>query len=222
VLEEKSWDSAFPKIVTTALAVFLIGFLLWWLYLTKSTREDVDRPVAVVESVDGRNGERAAPGSETTVAEEDASESDTAADTLTAASGLQRKPSGEAEQVVEGQTTTPMVREDIKTDSTKTVGSTSAPADLARYAGKYLIHVSSFRGASRVRVDSDYLTGSGYDIVVARVDLGSKGLWYRIYVGPFETRSDATNTKIRLDENPRFRSTRITRVPSNSVPDTES
>ncbi len=218
VLKERSWDSAFPKIVTTALAVFLIGFLLWWLYLTKATREEAHRPVDIVESVSDLDGEQTRPSDESPVAREDASGRDANADTVTTARGFQRKPTGEAERVAQEQTTTPPVP--VKEGAE--MSSASAPADLADYAGKYLVHVSSFRGAARVEDDSDYLTGRGYDIVVARVDLASKGLWYRVYVGPFDTRSEAANTKIRLDENPRFRSTRITRVPAKPVPNTES
>jgi cell division protein FtsN len=48
---------------------------------------------------------------------------------------------------------------------------------------------------------------------VYHVDLGSKGMWYRVYVGPFATRDDAMDTKIKLDENPRIKSTRVSKVP---------
>ncbi|MDH3217035.1 MAG: hypothetical protein OEN01_12230, partial [Candidatus Krumholzibacteria bacterium] len=41
-LGEKKANSVFPKVITSFLGVFLIGFLLWWLYLTKSFRNDVD------------------------------------------------------------------------------------------------------------------------------------------------------------------------------------
>ncbi|MCK5408543.1 MAG: hypothetical protein KAJ37_13835, partial [Candidatus Krumholzibacteria bacterium] len=180
VVEGKSWDSVFPKIVTTALAVFLIGFLLWWLYLTKATREEVDRPVDIVESVSGLDGEQTRPGGESPVALDGTSGRDANVDTVTIAHGLQRKPASEAERVVEGQTTTPPVeRERVAEGQTTTppvsvkeageMSSASAPADLEDYAGKYLVHVSSFRGAARVEDGSDYLTARGYHIVVTRV-----------------------------------------------------
>jgi len=219
VLEERSWDSAFPKIVTTALAVFLIAFLLWWLYLTKSTREETGRPADIVESVDGWSGEAEVPGGEGPVGQEKVTGTDAKAGTTAVASGPQREASSESEGVVESQTAAPPATAE---DAVEPARSALVTADLDDYAGKYFVHVSSFRGAARVQDDSDYLTERGHDIVITRVDLGNMGWWYRVYVGPFDTRNDAANTKIRLDENPRFRSTRITRVPPKSIPETES
>ena len=92
-------------------------------------------------------------------------------------------------------------------------GTFSILDELAPYAGKYLIHVSSFRRKDHAQSDADYLAGRGYSTIVAGVDLGEKGLWYRVYVGPFASRADAQTMKIRLDENPRVLSTRITKVP---------
>ena len=44
------------------------------------------------------------------------------------------------------------------------------------------------------------------------LDLGTKGNWYRVYAGPIDTRDDARNLKKLLDDTPRVRFTRITRV----------
>ena len=55
--------------------------------------------------------------------------------------------------------------------------------------------------------------GWDYPVFLYRIDLGGKGIWYRVYVGPANTREEARAFKIKLDENPRIQSTRIARVP---------
>ncbi len=73
--------------------------------------------------------------------------------------------------------------------------------------------MSSFKGIEKAREEAVYLSGGGYPVFIYRVDLGSKGMWHRVYVGPYATREDAMEHKIKLDENPRIKSTRISIVP---------
>jgi len=84
---------------------------------------------------------------------------------------------------------------------------------LDPYANQYLIHVSSFRKLENAKDEAFYLLGWGYPVFIYRADLGSKGMWYRVYVGPSTTREEAMEHKIKLDENRRIKSTRIARVP---------
>jgi cell division septation protein DedD len=226
----RSSNSAFPKIVTSVLAIFLGGFLLWWLYLTKSIRDDTDQPARVVESIVGQGEERGALVTDPSEATADEPvDGGAPAESLAAARGLPRQIASEGgDQPASDRTTTPVGSEQTaaptETDRTTTSvgttpgerGSVAVPEELRDYAGRYLLHVSSFRGIQRARNDADYLSGRGYDIVIAQVDLGSKGLWYRVYVGPFATEREAETTKIKLDEIPRVRSTRITRVPGTA------
>jgi len=251
----RSWNSAVPKIVTSALAVFLVGFLVWFLYLTRALREEGEPPaIDVTEVMREDRGEQATVGGDSvtmpgTGSPEDLAATDedlasaTRADTAGAATGLHRRPNGDKpERVVDGQTksqdtsavdervtTPPKPLEETVTstpppDTTppRTTPSPSVPADLVGYAGKYLVHVSSFRGTTRAQSDADYLKERGFATVIAQFDLGEKGIWYRVYVGPFDSRDDALTVKIRLDENPRVLSTRITRVPIQRVQDGES
>ncbi len=86
-------------------------------------------------------------------------------------------------------------------------------ATLGEFASHYVVHAGSFRGIDKAKEEALYLLGWGYSVFIYRVDLDSKGIWYRVYVGPFVTEQDATATKIKLDENPRIRSTRVSKVP---------
>ena len=84
---------------------------------------------------------------------------------------------------------------------------------LDDYSGAYLVHISSFRELERASVEAQSLADRGYAVVVALVDTGSKGLYHRVYVGPYEFREAARMEKIKLDEIPFVKFTRITKVP---------
>ncbi len=211
-LDERSGSSVVPRVVTTLLAVFVVGFLLWWLHLTKSMREDADPAADVAGStrldtvpstpevgLGAQGGALAMPDSVASipVSTADGDEArESAADSGVAEVEPPKEPASGPAVPVERDIVAP---------------------ELSAYAGKYLVHVSSFRGLNRAEDDADYLKGRGYETLIAHVDVGDKGLWYRVYVGPFQTEREADLMKIRLDENPRVRSTRITKVPSQTT-----
>jgi cell division septation protein DedD len=205
-------SSMFPRLVITTITVLLVVFVAYWLYLTRSIREDVDGPMDLTEmAVPAQQaGPAAGPGAtaDTTNTGSVAAVGDTAATDTAKTSPEQTTASAE-------QTTTPPPAEPTSRPATQPTsqGAPSLLEQLSDYAGLYVIHVSSFRRHRDAESDAAYLQGRGYETIIAQVDLGEKGIWYRVYVGPFETREEAGRIKIRLDENPRVRSTRLTRVP---------
>jgi cell division septation protein DedD len=65
----------------------------------------------------------------------------------------------------------------------------SKPAAVA--SGSYLVQVAAVkqrRGADELR---DRMKKKGYVAFVEAADLGAKGTWYRVYAGPFSSKSDA-------------------------------
>jgi len=84
---------------------------------------------------------------------------------------------------------------------------------LGQFAGQYMIHVSSFQSVRRTEDESFYLLGWGYPVFIYHVDLGGKGKWFRVCVGPYATQAEAQAAKIKLDGNPRILSTRLSKVP---------
>ena len=46
-----------------------------------------------------------------------------------------------------------------------------------------------------------------------KTDLGSKGIWYRVYVGGFTSRSEAEKTRDAILELPEFRYAQVKRLP---------
>lgn len=88
---------------------------------------------------------------------------------------------------------TPVAAPPVEKLEPQTVESTSLPAAVP--AGTYSVQVGSF--SSRVdadRLKKDLLT-KGYAVFVAEADLGAKGVWYRVRLGPY---SDAEMAKKAL------------------------
>ncbi|HBG61490.1 MAG: hypothetical protein A2Y03_06100 [Omnitrophica WOR_2 bacterium GWF2_38_59] len=58
-------------------------------------------------------------------------------------------------------------------------------------ASFYAIQVSSFKNSSKAQQDVDNLIKKGYEAYIMPMNLGSQGVWYRVYIGKFETKSSA-------------------------------
>ena len=208
--------------VTSFVVLVLVAFVVWWLYQTRSVRERAvsarrtpstaqpapttdslrsDRPIkppqvaAEEETPVGRAESEPVPGGEEAAGG--------------AAGGAESARSGESaesamDRVAPSESSQPIL---------STPDSIYVAASLGEFAGQWVVHSGSFRRIDKAKEEAEYLLGWGYSVFIYRVDLESKGVWYRVYVGPFATREDAMTRKIKLDENPRIRSTRVSKVP---------
>jgi len=52
---------------------------------------------------------------------------------------------------------------------------------------KFTIQVASFQDKARAELVSEELKKKGYIPVISAKDLGDKGIWYRVWVGDFES-----------------------------------
>ncbi len=198
-LDKKTRGSRWLRIVTPVVGIFLIAFVVWWLYLTKSVREReqrlADMPTRPVVT------EPATPSADTTAAvSSDSTATPDAGIGVPIASGPVQQATPE---------TVPPERD----PNVEYANGVPLAERLDEYANKYLVHVSSFRRIDHAKDEALYLMGWGYPVFLYRIDLGGKGIWYRVYVGPSDTREEAEAFKIKLDGNPRIQSTRIARVP---------
>ena len=64
-----------------------------------------------------------------------------------------------------------------------------APASAA--TGSYIIQVASVQKMDGAQDLMGRLSKGGYPAFVEKTDLGSKGVWFRVYVGPFASKSSA-------------------------------
>jgi|GEM_PF-7089480 cell division septation protein DedD len=58
----------------------------------------------------------------------------------------------------------------------------------------YFIHVSSFKNDQHAANESLAYVRAGFQSKSTRVDLGDKGIWYRVYLGPYASHSEAQQT----------------------------
>ena len=222
VEKRRRGNSIFAKVVTSLLGLALVAFLLYWLYLTRSARDGdpaAVTPPQTTQQTDRQSDQQpGAPADTTTLAAVGtvSTSAGTGDDTETSAAS-----DDAAEEVSEPPAAQPRATEPVTIKKVEGSAPIALRAnaegvivekELKNYVGQYVVHVSSFELVENARKDADYLTGRGYDVFLYHVDLGRKGLWYRVYVGPFERREAAREQKIRLDENPRVRSTRIVKV----------
>jgi hypothetical protein len=234
--ERKQTSSIWAKIIPAVIAVALIGFLFWWFIITKPMRgEEGEARLAAVDTAEAA-GEAPAAG-EPAVSEPDETAGESGAISARAVQGDSTVPdereedAGPAGDRIPGEdrpvedevevSSEPSQQQGVTRDGARgeTGGRDVFPeevyvaADFTEFAGKYLVHISSFRDVERAKEDAAYLLRNNFAGCVIPVDLDTKGIWYRVYAGPLETRDDALQQKIMLDELPRVKFTRITRAP---------
>ncbi len=66
---------------------------------------------------------------------------------------------------------------------------TSKPAAVA--SGSYLVQVAAVKQRQGAEGLRDRMKKKGYAAFVESADLGAKGTWYRVYAGPFGSKTDA-------------------------------
>jgi hypothetical protein len=220
---KSSISALLPRIITAVLGVFLIAFVAWWLYLTKSVRQQAETPARPVERVGAGPAptqEGGMPAADTTAAE-----GGTGVDV---AVGVETPPvpaQGDGGGVVEtprdagivtgaGQVRPiPELQPPVSSQVGRSVDGVRLFTSLREFAGSYVIHISSFQTMKNAQEEALYLYGRGHPVLMTHVDLKEKGKWYRVYVGPFDTSQTADSEKIKLDEVPRVKFTRIKKVP---------
>ncbi|WP_305041566.1 SPOR domain-containing protein [Geoalkalibacter sp.] len=81
-----------------------------------------------------------------------------------------------------------------------------APLKVAPTAadGRYVVQVGSFRSAEDARNLSDRLKGKNFPAFVQQADLGAKGIWYRVRIGPYAESADAQSVVARLKSEERI------------------
>lgn len=193
-------SSLLGKIAMGIIPIVLVAFLFWWLFYTKSYRDEKTQPVdrqtpVVAVLTDSADTDVQPEPADTTVLPKE-----TPAD----------------DQVEEAVSKT--VEPD---DGQRIIDAAGEPeeADLVVYdnlapmSGRYLIHISSFRAVANAESDARYLLGKGFEVFIARIDLKAKGVWYRVYVGPYDTRDEARENKLKMDTLERVKFSRITKAP---------
>jgi len=62
----------------------------------------------------------------------------------------------------------------------------------------YSIHAGSFREIDMAQTEINRFGKSGFNGYIERVNLGSKGVWYRVKIGLYDTRAEAETAEKAL------------------------
>jgi cell division septation protein DedD len=88
------------------------------------------------------------------------------------------------------------------------------PAKIKTSAGMhYAVQISSSQNKTKSVAMVDLLKTKGFDAYVEQIDLGAKGLFYRIMVGPFETEKEAKKVQTQLSADSKFSGAYIRHLP---------
>lgn len=82
------------------------------------------------------------------------------------------------------------------------VTASSGPAVSAE--GRYVVQVGSFRAVEDARTLRDRLVRKNYPVFVQQADLGDKGIWHRVRIGPYAESADAQRVATRLKDEERI------------------
>jgi DedD protein len=72
------------------------------------------------------------------------------------------------------------------------------PAAKAAVSGAYIVQVASFPQSADALALKERLAKKGYSAYTQEADLGAKGVWHRVYIGPFDDSATAGKTVERL------------------------
>jgi cell division septation protein DedD len=97
--------------------------------------------------------------------------------------------------------------ETVKTPIPEKVFQAAKPAPVVKPAKpqvdpekvKYILQIASFPQPDEAGKLLGKLTQGGYDVYVQQADLGSKGVWYRVFVGPVTGKSRATSMQGKIE-----------------------
>ncbi len=213
---EDQGSSFLPKIITGVLALLLIAFLFYWLSITKPLRGPEETLPKKGESHESSTDESTATRQPRSSAAESslAGPTSAAVDSSRPLSVIHASNEADLERGTDSKNTIA-----IDSEARPAVVETGILSDkesllreLSGFKGKYLIHISSFRAIDRAKSETDYLLKNEFEAFIAKVDLGAKGIWFRVYCGPMDTRERARELKLELDELARVKFTRITKV----------
>jgi cell division protein FtsN len=152
--------------------------------------EEVESIVSA-ETVAAGEGDAAKPSieaeSEAPVVPDEA-ESVVSADVIVFGEGAVAKPSAEAELAAP-----------VASESTEAVVPVKSKPVTAPF---FTVHVGSYRKRASAASEVARIKAKGYDAFIERVDLGKKGVWYRVKVGRFKIRAEAEQLQEKIKKIP--------------------
>ncbi len=95
----------------------------------------------------------------------------------------------------------------------KTVAAKPAKTEPAPRRGRYAVQVESSQDKSRAALQVETLKKNGFPAFLEQADLGDKGRYYRVMVGPYQTKTQAKEAQSALARDSRFTNSLIRYIP---------
>ncbi len=100
-----------------------------------------------------------------------------------------------------------------KTKAPAPAKDTSPPPKKAVQRGHYAVQVESSQDRTKASLQVRLLKDKGFKSYLEEVDLGDKGRYFRVMVGPFQTKAEAGKVRSALAEDSRFTGSYIRYLP---------
>ena len=204
-IEKKQAVILLILMLAVSLVSFVLGFRVGRATAPTDSSAQLEAPLRV--PVD-KKGEAAVEGE---VKEEgrpvDVAESLTFYETLPMAgqsplgSGINRPPAAKIPPSPQEPAASVQAPEKASTEPPKT---SPAAAPKSHPAGTHVVQVASFRSVDEAERLKGRLEAQGYAVFLEKGDLGSKGIWHRVLVGPFAGEADAGQVVERLKKEERL------------------
>jgi cell division protein FtsN len=201
--DEGERRSNLPRLITIIAAVIIVVFITWWVFISRSIRKE-ETSQQMTELVHKQRDVREA--AERTTADEEA------VGVVVAGEPSEIQDGGE-EQVSAGADEGGTVREEGgpgEPESMKEKPREAVTGHIPAGPG-YTIHVASFRNINRAGIEADYLEERGFEARVVEFEVKGQ-LWYRVFVGNYETETEASEVRLELLALKRIGYARVTEL----------
>jgi cell division protein FtsN len=162
-----------PRLVTVIIAVLIVAFLIWWIVVNRSIREK-ESTQKMTELVQKQRDAREAAEKKTP--------GPVVVDTVV------------GEEFVGEEVSERALEEEEEVPEPEPVQEKRPQVGV-----RYTIHVASFKDIVRAGQETEYLERIGFDVKVTEYEVKGE-VWFRVYVGEFDTREEATQVKRELLE----------------------
>lgn len=231
-------DSKWPLVAIVTLIVLILGFIGWALWTRRGSEPVVQKPETTDVATPGPGGTATpdagapplvttppsagsgAPGEASTLDDRAAERVETATPepvTLPPPSKPAVDPAAEPPVQAPPQSAVepaakPPEKPPVQTPPPAAVETPTRPA-VTPPDGEFAVHVASYKTIEQAYKDIGNLQKLGYEGRAVKTDLGSKGIWYRVYVGSYPTAADAARVREALLKHPDYTFAQVRRLP---------
>jgi cytoskeletal protein RodZ len=179
-----------PRIVTIAIAVIIVGFIVWWVIIDRSI---MDKQVASQRKELVQKQRDVRERAETAPAEREEVRSLAGADTAVTDGGTLV-----ATQVDEQHAPGEVKTEESRLGAEEAAANQPTAADTGLVSGaRYAVHIASFRDINRAGREKEFLEKKGFSVSIVVVEIKGDE-WFRILVGGYETKERAVRARAEL------------------------